>query len=394
MGSMGSCLSDTDPALQLTQVIEAEIHNDRNTYQKAKKILFLGSAGSGKSTLFKQLRMIHGVGFDDSDREDYIKHIHSQIINEMKLAIQVYIGYNHRIAQKNNALSPSNDDTKSEEEYEDELIVWDNIELHSETLQNAEAAQLVLEHQYVDRLEPEIASAIKQLWDEPIIKEIYALRSITCIETSSAHFWDKIDEIGHNDYLPSTEDILLCRLKTTGLHEQHFNIKGEEMHIIDVGGQHSQRRKWIHCFEHVVAVIFIASLSCYDEILTEDNSMRNSMTDQLKLFKQISNNQMLTEVAMILFLNKADLFEQKYSVDQIPLSKCVEFEDFVDDDWSAKKAKAYIVQEFERLAPLETKNLYTHLTTATDKNNIQRVFADVQEIIISISLAQAGLIDE
>ena len=58
--------------------------------------------------------------------------------------------------------------------------------------------------------------------------------------------------------------------------------------IINVGGQKSERKKWIQCFDAVTAVIFVACLNCYDEILFEDHSI-NSMTDQLDLFDDIRN---------------------------------------------------------------------------------------------------------
>ncbi len=42
--------------------------------------------------------------------------------------------------------------------------------------------------------------------------------------------------------------------------------------LIDVGGQRSERKKWIRCFDNVNAVLFIASLSDYDQLLEEDGS--------------------------------------------------------------------------------------------------------------------------
>jgi hypothetical protein len=41
--------------------------------------------------------------------------------------------------------------------------------------------------------------------------------------------------------------------------------------IVDVGGQRSERRKWIHCFENVIALIYLASLSEYDQCLEEND---------------------------------------------------------------------------------------------------------------------------
>lgn len=46
--------------------------------------------------------------------------------------------------------------------------------------------------------------------------------------------------------------------------------------MVDVGGQRSERRKWIHCFENVTSIIFLVALSEYDQILFEsDNEVRD-----------------------------------------------------------------------------------------------------------------------
>ena len=43
--------------------------------------------------------------------------------------------------------------------------------------------------------------------------------------------------------------------------------------MFDVGGQRSERKKWIHCFEGVTAIIFCVALSDYDLVLAEDEEM-------------------------------------------------------------------------------------------------------------------------
>ena len=43
--------------------------------------------------------------------------------------------------------------------------------------------------------------------------------------------------------------------------------------VIDVAGQKSQRKKWIHLFENVTAVLFFVPLSGFDEYLEEDDSL-------------------------------------------------------------------------------------------------------------------------
>lgn len=43
--------------------------------------------------------------------------------------------------------------------------------------------------------------------------------------------------------------------------------------MFDVGGQRSERKKWIHCFEGVTCIIFCAALSAYDMVLVEDKEV-------------------------------------------------------------------------------------------------------------------------
>ena len=89
--------------------------------------------------------------------------------------------------------------------------------------------------------------------------------------------------------------------------------------MFDVGGQRSERKKWIHCFEGVTAIIFCVALSGYDLVLAEDEEM-NRMMESMKLFDSICNNKWFVETSIILFLNKKDLFEQK--IKYSPLTIC------------------------------------------------------------------------
>ena len=98
--------------------------------------------------------------------------------------------------------------------------------------------------------------------------------------------------------------------------------------MVDVGGQRSERRKWIHCFENVTSIIFLVALSEYDQILFEsDNEVRNTTSDpeiiltstyfqnrmeeSKALFKTIITYPWFQHSSVILFLNKKDLLEDK-----------------------------------------------------------------------------------
>eukprot|EP01084_Bolivina_argentea_P193064 331294_1 len=153
---------------------------------------------------------------------------------------------------------------------------------------------------------------------------MYEMRNITRIDDNSKYFWDKLDTLHDPNYLPDDTDILKVRHKTKGIKEALYDTKKVNgiFSITDVGGQRSARKKWIQLFQDMTAVIFVASLSCYDEILDEDNTV-NSMTDQLELFDDICNDKALQNTNMIIFLNKSDLFRDK--IKKVPLTKCLSF---------------------------------------------------------------------
>ena len=88
----------------------------------------------------------------------------------------------------------------------------------------------------------------------------------------SFSFLDDLDRLGAKDYQPTEQDILRTRVKTTGIVEVHFSFKNLNFKLFDVGGQRDERRKWIHCFEDVTAIIFCVAMSEYDQVLHEDET--------------------------------------------------------------------------------------------------------------------------
>lgn len=82
-----------------------------------------------------------------------------------------------------------------------------------------------------------------------------------------------MDRISSPFYVPTEQDVLRTRIKTTGIVETNFIYKNLNIKMMDVGGQRSERKKWIHCFEDVTAIIFCVALSEYDLFLIEDENM-------------------------------------------------------------------------------------------------------------------------
>ena len=77
-----------------------------------------------------------------------------------------------------------------------------------------------------------------------------------------------------------------------------------------MGGQRNERKKWIHCFEDVTAIIFFCDASAYNQTLFEDERV-NRMHESVTLFEEICNCQWFNDTSIILFLNKSDLFQEK-----------------------------------------------------------------------------------
>eukprot|EP01083_Nonionella_stella_P240088 839619_1 len=232
---MGCCVGGcaTSPDRLMDMEVSKEINGDRDRAAKIQKLLFLGSGGSGKSTFFKQLRCIHGSGFSDKDRRVFKEHISAQIIEQINHSVECIQYYNERLPPD---IEPLRLSKKGQE---------------SGKFMESIGPECVVNE--------EIASHVTILWSEDSVQEIFAARAQYHIDDSSSYFFNNIERIGLIDeYLPTDMDILYVRYRTTGVIESKFSILGSNFHIFDVGGQQSERKKCIHCFENVTAVIFVA----------------------------------------------------------------------------------------------------------------------------------------
>lgn len=236
-------------------------------------------------------------------------------------------------------------------------------------------------------LDEELSNHIRILWNDQGIRNTFAQRSKFQFMDAAEYFFDNLDRITPSDYHPTYEDVLRCRVRTTGIVESHFKLSGHQFVLIDVGGQRNERKKWIHCFEGVTAVIFVASLSEYDQLLFEDNST-NRVIESLSLFEEICGSRWFSRSPIILFLNKRDLFMKK--LENTPLQQY--FEDY-NGGCDYNQGVKFMENLFlSRVPPKKSPDqIFVHVTCATDKDNVQHVFNDVKEIFITQNLLESGL---
>merc|ERR1711931_265394 len=231
----------------------------------------------------------------------------------------------------------------------------------------------------------ELLAAMKNVWVDASLQECFSRAREYQLNDSAQYYLDSLDRLGAKDYQPTEQDILRTRVKTTGIVEVHFSFKNLNFKLFDVGGQRSERKKWIHCFEDVTAIIFCVAMSEYDQVLHEDETT-NRMQESLKLFDSICNNKWFGDTSIILFLNKKDLFEEK--ILRSPLTIC--FPEYAGAQ-EYGEAAAYIQAQFEAKNKSTTKEIYCHMTCATDTQNVQFVFDAVTDVIIANNLRGCGL---
>jgi guanine nucleotide-binding protein G(i) subunit alpha len=169
-----------------------------------------------------------------------------------------------------------------------------------------------------------------------------------------------------------------------GLVETTFKRADLSISLIDVGGQRSERKKWLHCFDSVDAVVFVVAMSEYDQVLSEDKSV-NRMKESLKLFSTICNIKWFRKASMLLFLNKKDVFEEKIMYS--PITQC--FPEYTGAAGDNYEASQYISKQFACQNKCN-RGLYFHFTNAKDTQNINIVFDVVIDTILHSSMSELG----
>ncbi|CAO3593538.1 unnamed protein product [Absidia cylindrospora] len=334
--------------------IDKEIEKERKQQNKHCKVLLLGSGESGKSTIRKQLKIINQNGFSHEELGGWRTIVYRNLMDSSQAIVNAMrqYGYNDM----------------------DEKIQAASSKLLQEVDPN------------MTRLDKDILQSMRLIWQHPDIQLFLdEKQSEFYLMDNAAYFFDDLDRIGHPDYVPTEQDVLRARLKSTGITEITFQLDRLTIHMFDVGGQRSERKKWIHCFESVMSIIFCVALSEYDQVLLEDTT-ENRLVESIRLFESIVNSRWFLHTSIMLFLNKVDLF--KIKVEQVPVDRY--FPDYKGGNDPNKAAK-YILWRFLQTNRAKL-HIYPHLTQATDTTNIRFVFAAVNETILQNALRDSGML--
>ena len=104
------------------------------------------------------------------------------------------------------------------------------------------------------------------------------------------------------------------------------------------------------------------------------------------LFESIANSKYFEKSALILFLNKIDLFRDKLSTGMSPISR--HFPEYRGKDTDIVAAQEFFAEKFKNLVRQPNKEVYVHYTNATDTDLLKKTMASVQDMIVQRNLNQ------
>ncbi|GAA5944647.1 hypothetical protein JCM10213_008097 [Rhodosporidiobolus nylandii] len=375
VGGGGSRLLDTRAEKERSAAIDRQLDEDAKRYRRECKILLLGSGESGKSTIVKQMKIIHQNGYSRDEMLLFRLTIHKNILDSAQGLVAAMRRFKLEPVEEVNQVYA--------DKIEDHRLEDDTYSTASPAF--APTASTSSGGANNGGLSPEIVRAIDSLWHDPIVPSVLDRQSEFYLMDSASYFFDEVKRIGASGYVPNEADVLHARTKSTGIAETKFRSGQLSIHMFDVGGQRSERKKWIHCFEAVTSIIFCVALSEYDQVLLEEAG-QNRMNESLVLFESVINSRWFLRTSIILFLNKIDLFKAK--LPKVPLDRY--FPEYTGGPDVNKGAK-YILWRFTQLNRAQL-SIYPHLTQATDTSNIRLVFAAVKETILSNALRDSGIL--
>nr|CAD7442207.1 unnamed protein product [Timema bartmani] len=433
---MGGCLTldrEESKARRRSEEIDKQLEELAKQERNVIKILLLdsvtGAGESGKSTLVKQMKIIHSDGFTKEELRSFRPTVMDNLLSSMKYVLtgmgllrinlqsaknkvwytSLIVGFGYPL-QKTRVPA---DLTRSVPHLK--LVLW-NLPLipRTEHERGVNHAYTVLASstcfdKFFNIL-PGVAHALQALWQDRGVRLAVARGYEYELNDSAIYLFENMERIFNEKYIPSPTDVLRARVRTNGIIETHFKINEVIVSMFDVGGQRSQRRKWIYCFDDVKAVMFVVSLSGYDMTLVEDPNV-NRLDESLNLFSQIVNNRFFREASFVVFLNKFDLFREKilysgrhlrfYFPDykgkywlfgQQTFERTITLSVLSGPDYDVDRGALFIQHKFALRNRNSSKALYPHFTTATDTSNIQVVFQAVMDTVVRDNLHQVTLL--
>jgi len=310
------------------------------------KLLCLGAGESGKSTIIKQLVFLHKQAtISPEEQQAYVRVLHGNVLTSISTLVQEAQNFGHNFSD-----------------------LGEDAGHAAEMVESADSRQ---------PLTPELVDAIDFLWNHcSVIKETYDRRDEFWLLEGCPFYLHHMHRFIEPDYKPTEEDIVMARKRTTGVVETQLKYGPVKWTVIDVGGQRSERRKWLNCFDGAKGMLFTVNLSGYCSVLFEDRR-ENRMVESLRLFEETVANPVFASIPVFLVLNKKDLFEQL--IETKPLT--IAFPEYSGPQ-QLRPCIEFISQQFAARMPPDRPKPLVLLMAARVKKDVQYCFEDIHDVIL------------
>ncbi|KAF0271526.1 hypothetical protein FOG51_02907 [Hanseniaspora uvarum] len=434
---------EQDPFLssqKANDLIEQQLMMNYKKDRNQIKLLLLGTGESGKSTVLKQLQVLHHGGFSHQERMQYTQVIWVDAIQSMKILIvqarrlgielqcddpikhpelfkhkkivlaskaldmidankaggsdfinEYVLKYSERSEKKRMTNSTGKIQSYIESDGDDDLSNGAKTDSEDEKQNNSaymssRIGGSTMDQESYQQQRTILARSIKYLWENDIgIQQCFTRSNEFQLEGSAEYYFENIMNFSRIDYQATDMDILKGRVKTSGITETKFQINDREFKVLDAGGQRSERRKWIHCFEGITCVLFVVAVSEYDQNLFEDEKV-NRMHESLLLFDKLCNSQWFANTPFIIFFNKIDKFQDK--IGRSPIRK--HFPEYKGATNDVDQGLKYFESLFASINR-SNRPIYMHRTCATDTKSMKFILNAVTDLIIQQNLKKSGL---
>ncbi|PAA81315.1 hypothetical protein BOX15_Mlig023675g1 [Macrostomum lignano] len=288
---------DADKAARRDREITRITKEDFKEKQKVIQLLLLGTGESGKSTIRKQMQIIHINGFSSREREEKLAYMRRNIRDSIACIIA---------AMDKLGIAYTSEEAASLGAWVLRLMAENHV--HN----SVQADQDPFDYSQ------EFFDAVEKLWQDKGVQESFSQSSRYQLIDCAKYFLDRVHLFRDKSYMPTDQDILRCRIMTNDISDIQFDIKdghhSVKFRVFDVGGQKGERKKWIQCFNNVTAILYLCDVSSFDLTLKEDidsDRPKNRLLESLDTFQEVWLNRYLQDVSILLFINKIDQLEEK-----------------------------------------------------------------------------------
>ncbi|KAI0032591.1 G-alpha-domain-containing protein [Vararia minispora EC-137] len=406
----------------INDAIEHEIEQDRAERKRHKpevKILLLGQAESGKSTMLRNFQLKFTPTAFAAERAAWRAVIDLNIVRSVRYILDVLASapaIPEELRRLRVALSPlrsveealaiflASDEhgrpvARPADEHGLDVKVrgsrWKTLFNRSMTESTRQYTQAYEEVLNARRIIEACRDDLVALWAHPAVKENLEGQSVP-LQFQSGFFLDQVGRIASSGYEPSSDDVLKARIQTQGVEEHLLKMEtaaesGQTWAIVDVGGNRHQRAAWIPYFDDVNMLLFLAPVSAFDQTLAEDSSV-NRLWDSFLIWRTVCSSKLLRDVSFILLLNKYDILDAK-------LKSGIQFASHVTSykrrPNETEAVLTYLKEKFViifRQATTNNRPLHVHYTCATDSRATAIVLARIREVILTGNFMNADLL--